>query len=47
MAMRRKTTHTVVAIDLDGLEQVNDAEGHEAGDAMIAGFARCSPTRSG
>ena len=30
-----------VAIDLDGLKEVNDAHGHEAGDRLISGAAQC------
>ena len=31
----------VISIDLDNLKRVNDAEGHAAGDRMIATAARC------
>lgn len=31
---------SVAYFDLDGLKQVNDREGHDAGDAMIMSFAR-------
>jgi len=31
---------SIVTIDLDGLKQVNDTQGHEAGDALIIGAAR-------
>lgn len=29
----------MISIDLDGLKEVNDTKGHQAGDVMIAGFA--------
>ncbi|HEX9078986.1 MAG TPA: PAS domain S-box protein [Desulfuromonadaceae bacterium] len=30
---------SIITIDLDGLKQVNDTQGHEAGDALITGAA--------
>ena len=30
-----------IAIDMDGLKEVNDRHGHEAGDRLIVGAARC------
>ncbi len=35
----RAGPHSVLVIDLDGLKAVNDREGHERGDALIATFA--------
>ncbi len=34
-------TFTVFALDLNGLKTVNDTEGHDAGDELIIGAARC------
>jgi diguanylate cyclase (GGDEF)-like protein len=38
-AIRQQTPLGVVYLDLDGLKQVNDVEGHAAGDRLIARFA--------
>jgi diguanylate cyclase (GGDEF)-like protein len=38
-ARRHHSPLAVVSLDLDGLKRVNDAAGHEAGDAVLAGFA--------
>jgi diguanylate cyclase (GGDEF)-like protein len=35
----RRFPVTVMVCDLDGLKQINDTEGHEAGDAAIRGIA--------
>lgn len=39
-ARRVKTELTLIYIDLDGLKRVNDALGHQAGDAMIVDTAQ-------
>ena len=31
---------SLISMDLDGLKAVNDREGHQRGDALLAGFAR-------
>ncbi len=33
------TNFYMISIDLDGLKEVNDTKGHQAGDIMISGFA--------
>lgn len=38
-ARRRKTSLSLVAIDIDGLKDVNDRNGHAAGDQLLAHFA--------
>lgn len=43
-ALRKSTDWTklnLLSIDLNGLKQVNDSAGHEAGDRLIAGAAEC------
>lgn len=38
---RYGNTGAVISLDLDDLKQVNDADGHAAGDRLIAAAARC------
>ena len=38
-AGRRCSGLSVISLDLDGLKAVNDREGHDRGDALLAGFA--------
>jgi diguanylate cyclase (GGDEF)-like protein len=40
MARRLKLPLALVQIDLDGLKEVNDSLGHEAGDRLLSAFAR-------
>jgi diguanylate cyclase (GGDEF)-like protein len=37
----RAATITVIALDIDNLKQLNDIEGHLAGDAHLRGCAKC------
>jgi diguanylate cyclase (GGDEF)-like protein len=37
----KAATITVVALDIDNLKQLNDIEGHLAGDEHLAGYAKC------
>lgn len=39
-ARRQKTALTVAFIDLDGLKQANDTQGHKAGDELLRGMAK-------
>ncbi len=39
LAARHARTYAVVALDVDGLKQVNDTFGHEVGDLALRGFA--------
>ncbi|MCR5717173.1 MAG: diguanylate cyclase [Lachnospiraceae bacterium] len=32
--------YTIISLDLDRLKQINDTQGHEAGDSLIRGFAK-------
>jgi diguanylate cyclase (GGDEF)-like protein len=32
---------SVIVMDVDGLKQVNDSEGHAAGDALLRGVSAC------
>lgn len=47
-AIQRQTPLGVVYLDLDGLKEVNDREGHAAGDALIKRFVQgtCGHLRS-
>ena len=47
-AIQRQTPLGVVYLDLDGLKEVNDSEGHAAGDALIRRFVQgvCGHLRS-
>ena len=38
-ARRHRSALAVVSLDLDGLKAVNDTDGHEAGDEVLASFA--------
>lgn len=40
-AVRHSGTLSVAIIDIDNFKQINDAAGHEAGDDMLVGVARC------
>lgn len=39
LATRHKQPYSVIALDVDGLKQVNDTFGHEMGDLALRGFA--------
>lgn|GEM_PF-1750494 len=39
-ARRHQYAACVLSMDIDGLKQVNDLEGHARGDALLSGFAR-------
>ena len=34
-------THVIVVVDVDGLKQINDTHGHQAGDAALVAVADC------
>src|SRR5438270_13138728 len=38
---RSRSTFSIVMLDLDGLKQVNDSLGHQAGDELIRALADC------
>jgi diguanylate cyclase (GGDEF)-like protein len=39
LAQRHNQSYSVVALDVDGLKQVNDTYGHDVGDLALRGFA--------
>jgi diguanylate cyclase (GGDEF)-like protein len=39
LAVRHSEPYSVIALDIDGLKQVNDTFGHEMGDLALRGFA--------
>jgi diguanylate cyclase (GGDEF)-like protein len=39
LATRHQQSYAVIALDIDGLKQVNDTFGHEMGDLALRGFA--------
>jgi len=39
-ARRHRYSVCVLSMDVDGLKQINDLEGHARGDALLSGFAR-------